>query len=71
MGRFFGATNRFGAPLVGIGQRREKRTQSEHEIHNDTVVAEANGVAPYLPLSEMRKRARAPEATSTTVQGGQ
>lgn len=38
---------------------------------NDTVVAEADGVTPYLPLSEIRKRAPAAEATSTTAQGGQ
>ena len=37
---------------------------------NDKVVVEANGVTPYLPLPELRKKAQeAPNATAS--QGGQ
>ena len=40
--------------------------------NNDKVIVEANGVTPYLPLSEIRRRAAAPAETATPApQGGQ
>ena len=38
--------------------------------NNDKVIVEANGVAPYLPLPEMRRKAATP-ATPAPAQGGQ
>ena len=40
--------------------------------NNDKVIVEANGVTPYLPLSEIRRRAATPVETATPApQGGQ
>ena len=40
--------------------------------NNDKVIVEANGVTPYLPLSEIRRRAAASAETATPApQGGQ
>jgi membrane protease subunit HflK len=39
--------------------------------NNDKVIVEANGVAPFLPLPEMRKRAEAPAPTAPATKGAQ
>ncbi|MEJ2409845.1 MAG: protease modulator HflK [Novosphingobium sp.] len=38
---------------------------------NDTVVAEAKGVTPYLPLPEMKRRGEELPSTTVTAKGGQ
>ncbi|MCK9541905.1 MAG: protease modulator HflK [Novosphingobium sp.] len=39
--------------------------------NNDKIVVEADGVTPYLPLPELRKKAAAAAATAAPAQGGQ
>jgi len=39
--------------------------------NNDTVVAEAKGVTPYIPLPEVKRKAADDSATTVTAKGGQ
>ena len=57
-----------------VTKRRMYYETMEGVLHdNDTVVAEAKGVTPYLPLPEIQRRADAADSSTTTVtaKGGQ